>query len=466
MNDRPIFGLSGLAITLAFLAGTSPVFAQSTIATPSMGMMSAPLVTPPIEDLIEVAKNHQKQQHWEEAIQTWLRVIALDRTHTDARANLAKCVRHALQNNRHREARFHERVLAMPQADVLALYDEVLRKVSSNYLDTTKTNMSRLFRQGMDEFMTALDDNNYIEKHVRGTDSGAISKFQANVKRAWAGREVNNSRQAVEVVAEIAAAAKRMLGMRSVNAIVLEFICGACNSLDEYSSYLSDRQIEPEEGDLSQATIELSIQPGNVAYLRILRFDNSTPTEVETTIKNLVAMGTAKALAIDLRGNPGGSFQAAIKTAERFLPAGVIVTAQAAQPENTKVYTSTSGNSATDLPAVLLINGETASAAEVFAVALRENQRAKLVGTATFGKGLLQNLVRFAEEVDDTGKSKPKAGVRLTVARLLSPSGNPITGSGITPDVIERDPERQTDIAMEQARELARRYNPGMGVKP
>ena len=116
---------------------------------------------------------------------------------------------------------------------------------------------------------------------------------------------------------------------------------------------------------------------------------------------------------------------------------------------------------ASDLPAVLLINAETASSAEVFAVALRENQRAKLVGTATFGKGLLQNVIRFqtASEADDlTGKTKSHAGVRLTIARLLSPGGHPITGAGIVPDVIERDPERQMDIALEQARELARRY--------
>jgi C-terminal processing protease CtpA/Prc len=77
----------------------------------------------------------------------------------------------------------------------------------------------------------------------------------------------------------------------------------------------------------------------------------------------------------------------------------------------------------------------------------------------------VQNVIKFttAEEVDPTtGKTKPRAAVRMTLARLLSPSGNPISGVGITPDTIERDASRQLEIAYEQARELARRNNPRM----
>lgn len=455
MNHRPFQRLTGWAL-VALMSGPSILVAQ---ISPNSSVLTA------TEELVESARNHQKQLHWEEAIQVWLRVLAADRTNEEARLSLAKCVRHALQNSRHRDPKFQARILAMPQADVLALYDEVLRKIQTHYLDPNKVTVSKLFRQGMDEYLAALNDSTFIEKHLPSADEAAIVKFRGNIQKAWGGREVSNIRQAVEVVAEVGAASKRLLGFRSVNAVVLEFICGACNSLDEYSSYLSGGQLASEEAEFSQSTVELNIQEGNVAYLRILRFEVSTPAEVDRTLKTLQMMNSAKALVIDLRGNPGGSFTAAIKTAERFLPAGIIVTAQGAQPDATKVYTSTSGASATDLPAVLLVNGETASSAEVFAVALRENQRAKLVGTATFGKGSLQNVIRFTtgDEADPiTGKSKPKAGVRLTIARLLSPNGTPITGVGVTPDSIERDPERQMDIALEQARELARRYTGGM----
>ena len=449
--------LTGLAWVF-MLAAPAWLSAQTTSAPPVMVAGT--------DDLVEAARAHQKNLRWEEAIQTWLRVLSTDRAHEEARLSLAKCVRHALQANRHRDPNFQSKILSLPQADVLALYDEVLRKIQGHYVDPGKASVSKLFRQGMNEYLAALSDPGFIRTHLRGKDEAEVSRFRISVQKAWGGREVVNFRQAVEVVAEVASASKRVLGLREVNPVVLEFICGACNSLDEYSSYLPAEQLPAveaglEEGEFSRSTIEMTIQEGNVAHLRILRFDASTPTEVDATLKRLAAMSKVKALVIDLRGNTGGSFPAAIKTAERFLPAGIIVTAQGSQPEATKVYTSNSGNAASDLPAVLLINAETASSAEVFAVALRENQRAKLVGTATFGKGLLQNVIRFqtASEADDlTGKTKSHAGVRLTIARLLSPGGHPITGAGIVPDVIERDPERQMDIALEQARELARRY--------
>ncbi len=450
--NSSVVRLTGLALA-ALIAGPTFVSAQGA---------AVPTILSATDDLVSLARTQQKQQHWEEALQTWLRVLAADRGNEEARASLAKCVRHALQTHRHRDPDFQARILAMPQADVLALYDEVLRKIQIHYVDPGKAGVSRLFRQGMDEYLAALADPAFAEQYLRGADAVAVAKFRGSVQKAWGGRDVSNVRQAVEVVAEVASASKRLLGLRSVNVVVLEFICGACNSLDEYSAYLPANQLAADDANLSQSTVELNMQEGNVAYLRILRFEVTTPQEVDAIVKNLTTMGMAKALVIDLRGNAGGSFAAAVKTAERFLPAGIIVTAQGAQPDATKVYTSLAGPTATDLPAVLLVNGETASAAEVFAVALRENQRAKLVGTPTFGKGALQNVVRFntGEEPDDgAGKPKPRAGMRLTVARLLSPNGNPIHGAGVSPDVTERDPERQTSIAIEQARELARRYS-------
>lgn len=441
-----------LVLTLVVCAW-NPIIAH---AQPLMAMRA----TPP-EQLQEVALAHEKNKRYEEALQTWLRVYALDRSNAEAKLAITRNVRLALQTHRHRDPQFQARILAMSQGDVLALYAEVLDKIQSHYVDPDKANIQRLFRQGMEELLAALSDPQFTKQHVKSADEVLLGQFRANLKKAWAEREVTTTKQALEFVAEIGSASKRLLGLRTINPIVCEFICGACNSLDEYSAYLSAGQFLAEGTEIVRSTVEPELRDDGVLFLRIAQFLPSTPQEIETAIKAAQEMGPAKALVFDLRGNSGGTFLAAVKAAEKFLPAGIIVTANGQHNEFNKVYTSTTGNLALDLPIVVLVNGETASAAEVFAVALRDNQRAKLVGTGTFGKGTVQNVIKFttAEEVDPvTGKTKPRAAVRITLARLLAPSGNPITGVGVTPDTIERDAERQTQIAHEQARELARRY--------
>jgi C-terminal peptidase prc len=208
-----------------------------------------------------------------------------------------------------------------------------------------------------------------------------------------------------------------------------------------------------------QMSVHIRLEEGDVAYLRITHFQPTTPQEVESALKSLA--GSVRALVLDLRGNTGGLFPAAVKTAEKFLPGGIIVTAQGQHESANKVYTSTAGNAASSLPMIVLVDGETASAAEVLAVALRDNRRAKLIGTATFGKGTVQKVVTFttAEEVDnESGKAQPRAAVRITQARLIAPSGGPITGVGVTPDQLIPDRDRQFAAALEQAKELARRY--------
>lgn len=418
------------------------------------------------DDLVKVARGHETAQRWEEAIQAWFRVLSLDRANTEAREAIPKDVRQALRSSRYRDAAFLDRVLALSQADVLALYSEVLVKVQSHYVDPEKVSVQRLFRQGLDEFLAALSDASFIARHLKGVDESSIAKFRADVQKAWGGRDVVAAPEAVKVVATIAAAAKRVLGLRAINPVVCEFICGACNSLDEYTAYLSASQYMAESLGSPQLSVQVNYEVGNIAVMRITHFQPSTPQEVETELKKMAMTGSVRAVVLDLRGNAGGLFTAAIKTAEQFLPGGIIVTAQGPSDDANKVYTSTTGNAASDLPMIVLVDQETASAAEVLAVALRDNRRARLIGTATFGKGTVQKVISFttAEEIDpESGKPRPRAAVRITLARLIAPSGAPITGIGVVPDQIIPNPGRQLEAAKEQARELAGRYM-GMGM--
>lgn len=455
MTHRFPLRAAGLLLALALAPGAAP------------GQTTDPAsAAPTVEQFLQSARDARKRNRPDEAIQACFKALNIDRTSADALDELRKSVRFALQAQRHRDPAFHDRVLAMSGPDVLALYGEVLAKVQLYYVDTEKVTPGRLFRQGLDEYLAALGDPNFTERHLKGVDEAVVAKFRVMVQKAWAGREVVTIRQAMEVAAEVGAASKRHLGLRTINPVVCEFICGACNSLDEYSAYLSAGQYLADSSASLQMSVHVRLEDGNVAYVRISHFQPSTPEELDGAIKGVLAMG-ARALVLDLRGNTGGLFPAAVKTAEKFLPGGIIVTAQGQQDDANKVYTSTSGNAALDLPMVVLVDGETASAAEVLAVALRDNQRAKLIGTATFGKGSVQKVVAFttAEEADpETGKPRPRAAVRITLARLIAPSGNPITGVGVTPDQLVPNRDRQTDAALEQARELARRYMGGMGM--
>lgn len=447
------------------LRACGPLLALALVPSLAPGQSPDSTAVNPAEELIKTARGHEKAQRWDDAVQTWLQVLVVDRGNTEAREAIPKVVRHALQARRHRDPAFLDRLLALSQTDVLALYAEVLTKVQAHYVDPDRVTIARLFRQGLDEFLAALSDANFIARHLKGADEGAVAKFRADIQRAWANRDVLSAGEAVKVVSAIAVAAKKVLGLRAINPVVCEFICGACNSLDEYSAYLSASQYLAEGYGSPQLSVQVNHEGGNVAYVRITHFQPSTPQEVEAELKKMAMSGTVRAIVLDLRGNSGGLFAAAVKTAELFLPGGIIVTAQGQSDDANKVYTSTTGNTASDLPMVVLVDNETASAAEVLAVALRDNRRAKLIGTATYGKGTVQKVVSFttAEEIDETGKARPRAAVRITLARLIAPSGSPITGVGVTPDQLVVDRTRQVETALEQAREMARRYM-GMGM--
>jgi len=452
------FPLRAAGLLLALALAPSPARGQSTDP-------ASPASTR--DESLRTVREFRLKNKPGEAIQASFRALKEFPNDPDLLDELRKSVRQASQADRHRDPAFQSRIMALSASDVLALYHEVLAKIQAHYVDSDKVTTTRLFGQGVEEYLAALGEPNFVAQHLKGADESAIVRFRDNLRKAWIGREVTTPRQAFELVAEIGATSKRLLGMRTINPVVCEFICGACNCLDEYSGYLSASQYMAETSSASQMSVHPRIEDGAVGYLRISHFQSTTPQEVENALKALTEMGPIRALILDLRGNVGGLFPAAVKTAEKFLPGGIIVTAQGQHDDANKVYTSTAGNAATDLPMVVLVDGETASAAEVLAVALRDNHRARLIGTATFGKGTVQKVITFttAEEVDpESGKPRPRAAVRITLARLIGPSGTPISGVGVAPDQFVPDRDRQFDTALEQAKELARRYMSRMGM--
>jgi len=185
--------------------------------------------------------------------------------------------------------------------------------------------------------------------------------------------------------------------------------------------------------DADKFGVKLSAAALPVGYVSISSFQETTAQELDLALLDLNKSGM-KSLILDLRGNRGGLFDSAIECAKRFLPTGVITSTQNSDPTTNTVYQSRNPN-ALPVPIVVLIDGDTASAAEILAGALKENQRARLIGKNTFGKGCTQTLCRLPAGPSGT----PTGGLRITITRFFSPTGQPYSGRGIAPHLaVER----------------------------
>ncbi len=180
--------------------------------------------------------------------------------------------------------------------------------------------------------------------------------------------------------------------------------------------------------------IEMLDPAQGIAYLRINCFQKSTARDLEATLWQLHRQGMRR-LIIDVRGNPGGLLSTAVDAADLFLDRGLIVSTRGRNVQEDFTYTARSGGT-WSVPLVVLIDENSASAAEIFAGAIRDHRRGTLVGVRTYGKGSVQGI--FPLSMDG-------AGVRLTTAKFYSPGGRSYTRVGVEPDVVVHTTARPFD---------------------
>jgi carboxyl-terminal processing protease len=150
---------------------------------------------------------------------------------------------------------------------------------------------------------------------------------------------------------------------------------------------------------------------------------------------------------LDMRDNPGGVLEAAVAVADAFLDSGVIVTAKGRTADSKFEMDATPGDVLNGAPIVVLVNGGSASAAEIVAGALKDQHRAKLMGRTTFGKGSVQTIIPLSDD----------RAVKLTTSLYYTPSGVSINHRGIAPDIeLEREPKPQAPPPSEGAPLLQR----------
>ena len=174
---------------------------------------------------------------------------------------------------------------------------------------------------------------------------------------------------------------------------------------------------------ISVSSVHAHILPSGFGYIRLSSFDAESGADLRTAIADLRGLG-AEGLVLDLRNNGGGLVTAAVSVVSEFVEEGEVIRWVDANGNETVEHVTGEGT-AYDLPLVVLVNGFSASASEVVSGALQDHERARIVGTRTFGKGAV-NLLRDLES---------GAGLNLTIARWLTPDRRTIEGEGIEPDV-------------------------------
>jgi carboxyl-terminal processing protease len=185
--------------------------------------------------------------------------------------------------------------------------------------------------------------------------------------------------------------------------------------------------VKMKRADTKLQTVASRVEGGDIGYIRIAGFDGTTQATLASAVHDMRQKIGSKLLGfvIDLRNNPGGSFAAAVATADAFINKGDITVVKGRKTDDVKRIAATPGDLANGLPIVVLVNGGTAREAELVAGALQDNHRAVLLGTKTFGQSAIESIIPL----------HGNGAVRLTTARYVTPSGRAIQGKGLTPDL-------------------------------
>jgi carboxyl-terminal processing protease len=311
------------------------------------------------------------------------------------------------------------------------------------------------------EYVEPIDDATLLESAVRGMvrdldahseylDAGEYRDIRASTAGNYTGVgvEVAMLGGALHVIAPIADSPAARAGIRSGDELVaidgrsiasehmqeaLLLLRGRVGSRVTLTVFRDEKMIDYQmrRQTIRVASVHKEFLSPSIGYIRISQFNDSTADELATAVDALqdAQGGILDGLLLDLRNNPGGVLDAAVEVADLFLDSGVIVTADGRSPESRFSRLAQAGDILNGNAIIVLVNSGSASAAEIVAAALQDHNRALVVGTSTFGKGLVQTVMPL---------SKGRA-IKLTTSRYYTPSGDSIHAVGVTPDVFVGD---------------------------
>jgi len=315
-----------------------------------------------------------------------------------------------------------------------------------------------IFGKIKNDYVEEIDDATLLKYAIRGMLSGldphsaylepsAFTDLRENTSGSFGGLgiEVGMENGFVKVIAPIDDTPAQKGGIEAGDLIIkLDDALVKGMSLDESVNTMRGEigttikltivrtgEREPLEISLVRDTIQVTSVKTvpldeHYGYIRITQFQVQTGSDFAKGLEKLnKEIDELSGLIIDLRNNPGGVLQASVKVADQLLEEGLIVYTQGRSSISELSFSATPGDSAKGMPIIVLIDGGSASASEILAGALQDHDRAVIMGTQSFGKGSVQNVLAL----DETH------GLKLTTARYFTPSGRSIQAQGIIPDI-------------------------------
>jgi carboxyl-terminal processing protease len=325
------------------------------------------------------------------------------------------------------------------------LLAEVLERVEREYVEPVDDH--QLLQAAIRGMVSSLDP---YSAYLDGDEYDDI-KISSSGQYSGVGIEVSMEDGQVVVVAPLDGSPAAAAGIRSgdviatidgvpVNTTALADTIGRMRGKEGTSvkiGILREGSTEPLQITLKRSRVQLhsvssELPQAGYGYVRIAQFSETTGEELNAALKALRTKNGAplKGLVLDLRNNPGGVLEAAVAVADAFLDSGVIVSAKGRTAESKFEMSATPGDDLNGAPLVVLVNGGSASAAEIVAGALKDHHRATLMGRTTFGKGSVQTVMPLGHD----------RAIKLTTSLYYTPSGVSINHRGIAPDIeFERD---------------------------
>lgn len=491
------------------------------------------------ERLVTTGVELEKSRQWLEAIEYYEKELKQHPSQTDLKHGLRRSKYHFAIDRRYSDGSFVRQMLPMSRTEALGVVNEVLNQVQRSYVDSLPE--MYFVAHGTESLFLALVNPKFLQTNLPGVSTDQVQRVRDVLKDKYWNTPVEDRRASMRIINEVCDLSQREIGLQP-GPVVMEYLFGGCNSLDEYSSYLTPTRLKDLYGNIEGQFVGLGIEmkaesgkglllvnvlpdspaaegglyagehivgidgtncrpmttdeaanmlqgkPGSqvrlevedreakirlhtfyrravnvksipiakivdrnngIAYIKMTGFQKNTNDELTAALRDLQAQGM-RSLIWDVRGNPGGLLTAAVEVLDHFIADGTLVSTKGRIADQNWTYSAHRLNTL-DVPLVLLIDGDSASASEIVAGAIRDHRRGTLVGRKTYGKWSVQSIIPL----------KHSDGLRLTTAKFYSPRGETLGKIGVAPNITvpESSPTRTyfrgpTEVNLEEDLDL------------